>query len=180
MRIKLTKDRATALLEARTQAGVSQYELADRLGWVRSKIKRLEKGEVQSIEEVDLELLEAELNVQESSKPREVVSKPRSSDNVVPMFKRGELFTRVQWVPRRVEGQNQVFFRVKMKTQVDVDALLGTPLELMGYAGRVHGVENAVGQDPLRPGDSVVIMLWGPGISKQGTMTSKKRRIRRK
>jgi len=53
MRVPLTKKMVNTLQVARKGAGLSQYVLADRLGWKRSKIKRLEKGEVGTIEDAD-------------------------------------------------------------------------------------------------------------------------------
>ena len=178
MRVKLTKTKAEQLRVARARLGVSQYELADEFGWVRSKIKRLEKCEVQSIEKDDLERLEKRLGVKESGGPRvEVkVKKTRSSKsgNVVPLFDGRKTFESVQFLPGRTNGNNCAFFRVKMARQVDVDTLMGTPLELAGYSGKVHGIENMVGQDPLRPGDVTVIMLWARNIQDQRPKARKK------
>jgi len=77
------------------------------------------------------------------------------------------LFESAQFLPARTNGKNCAYFRVRMAKQVDVDSLMGTPLELAGYSGKVHGVENAVGQNPLRPGEVLVIMLWARNIQKQ-------------
>lgn len=176
MRVKLTKTKAEQLRVARARLGLSQYELADEFGWVRSKIKRLEKCEVQSIEKDDLERLEKRLGVKESNGPRvEVkIKKARSSrGNVVSLFG-GKTFESVQFLPGRTNGNNCAFFRVKMARQVDVDSLMGTPLELAGYSGKVHGIENMIDQDPLRPGDVTVIMLWARNIRDQRPKTRKK------
>lgn len=169
MRIKLEVKKALELADARGKSGLSQYELADELGWPRSKIKRIEKAEVQTIEEGDLKRLEEALDVKDLGRTRVEVTikKKKRGADVVPLFRRGELFERVQFMPARLTGDNCAYFRVKMAKQVDVDSLMGTPLELAGYSGKVHGVENVGGQDQLRPGEVLVIMLWARNIQNQ-------------
>lgn len=175
MRIELTKKMAQQIYDARMDADISQYELANELGWVRSKIKRLEKGEVQSIEESDWDRLIEALDVKEYS-PRRGVTRSRR-DNVIPLHtgvlpevgeattSQKKLFTRVKRISRGGVYRNQVFFRVTMKKELPVEDLLCQVLEIDGLLGAIHGVENREDQDPLKAGDSVVIMLWGPGIA---------------
>lgn len=175
MRIKLEVKKALELADARGKSGLSQYELADELGWPRSKIKRIEKAEVQTIEEEDLKSLEEVLDVKDLGRTRvEVTVKKKRGAEVVPLFRRGELFERVQLLPARLTGDNCAYFRVKMAKQVDVDSLMGTPLELAGYSGKVHGIENVGRQDQLRPGEVLVIMLWARNIQNQRPKTRKK------
>ena len=169
-RIKLTKNKAQELLRARERAGKSQYEVADSLGWVRSKIKRIEKAEIQSIDEDDLKQLEQFLSVKESSS-KKAESATKSSEKggkLLTMFKSDKLFTKVRHLMDRHQARtlNQVFFEVTMGKAMSAEELLNVrKVELLGVVGSINGVENTQDQDPLRPGDRVVIMLWGPGIA---------------
>ena len=64
-------------------------------------------------------------------------------------------------------GGNQVYFEVTMAKDMTADQLLGIrKVELLGVTGSINGVENTQDQNPLRAGDRVAIMLWGPGIGK--------------
>lgn len=164
MRVHLTKKKAEGLKAARVQAGKSQYELANELGWVRSKIKRLEKGEVQTIDESDLKALEQKLaahpDVQEVKIFREGIGKARSSS-------KSEFFEEVAYLADREAspgGVNCAFFRVRMRKTMIVRELMGVELELEGRRGRIHGIEH-VGADLLRAGTVIDIMLWAPGIA---------------
>lgn len=168
MRTKLTKAKAQQLLQAREMARISQYELAKKLGWVRSKIKRLEKGEVQSIEEEDLKRLEEVLGL--SNSDNVIVLEPLKSRGV---FKEGLPFDVVKKEERHVGGDNQVFFRVRMTTKMKPADLLRRTVEIHGYEGAIHGVESLKSQGSLKIGDEVLIMLWGRGIaSRQGPRSS--------
>ena len=171
-RVKLTKKMAGAIRKARTQAKVSQYALADSLGWPRAKVKRLELGETKTIDEEDLKRLEQTLNVQESSSKKADVPKKRSSSSkpggkIISMFKAEALFNKVRYLREKGVGGNQVYFEVTMAKDMTADQLLGIrKVELLGVTGSINGVENTQDQNPLRAGDRVAIMLWGPGIGK--------------
>lgn len=141
---------------------MSQYELAAKLGWVRSKIKRLEKGEVASIDEEDLEAIEKELGI--SSSDNVIVLEPKKPRGA---RKIGLPFSVLQKEERAVAGTNQVFFLVRMKTTMRAEDLLTRNVKLLGYEGAIHGVENSRDQEPLKPGDEFVIMLWGRGIAER-------------
>lgn len=56
-RVALSDDQAADLLARRETQGLSQYELAERADMTRSKIKRIEKGEVQTISQTDYDTL---------------------------------------------------------------------------------------------------------------------------
>jgi len=155
MRIKLKVQQALELARARKKKGLSQYELAEQLGWPRSKIKRIEKAEVQSIEEEDLKTLRKKLNVKESATKR-ASSKKRSS-------RKKEKSDRSKG-PRT---DNQRLFLVKMLQGMKPEELIGEPMRAGGVSGHIHGVENTKDQDPLKAGDEVVLMMWGPGIGDQ-------------
>ena len=62
-RVPFTSKNASGLRKMRKQRGLTQYQLAEKLGWVRSKIKRLEKHEVSSIHEDDLVALANALKI---------------------------------------------------------------------------------------------------------------------
>lgn len=167
MRVALTKKRADELKTARIRAGKSQYELANELGWVRSKVKRLEKGEVRTISEEDLKALERRLRSHPDVKEVRI---PRGDGGERPgNAKAEEFFERVELLDRQASpgGRNCAFFRVRMKESMLVSALDRVEFTLLGYKGAVHGVENAVDQPVLRKGDVVVIMLWAPNILDQ-------------
>ena len=172
-RIKLTKNKAQELLRAREGSGKSQYEVADALGWVRSKIKRIEKAEISTIDEDDLVQLERFLNVQESSSKKAPAKKtPVTSSEkgaqIISMFKPDKLFSKVRHLLDRhtEKTRNQVFFEVTMAQQMSAEELLNVrKVELLGVTGSINGVENTQDQTPLRAGDRVVIMLWGSGIA---------------
>ena len=56
-RVVLSSNQAADLLTLREAKGISQYDLAERAKMTRSKIKRIEKGEVQTISQVDYDTL---------------------------------------------------------------------------------------------------------------------------
>lgn len=150
-RIPLTKALASQLLKKRRDAGVSQYELADQLGWVRSKIKRIEKAEVASIETQDLSQLERALgNV------KDMVPSPTRAPGKI--GNSTGCFSDPKPVQRRM-FKNLKFFQVSMTKQVQPGSLLGSRIELQGVRGRVQGVEATQDQYPLREGDQVVIAV---------------------
>jgi transcriptional regulator with XRE-family HTH domain len=167
-RVTLTKKKAQELFRAREATGKSQYEVAEELGWVRSKIKRLEKAEVKTILEEDLQTLEEYLGVQESSSKEGAPVKKRSSRKVISMFKAEDLFSNVLHLPERTTGKNLQFFEVTMaKTMSAEDLHRVREIELLGVMGSINGVENSQSQVPIPAGDRVVIMLWGAGIGKE-------------
>lgn len=184
-RVKLTKKKAAEFVAARTKRELSQYELADKLGWPRAKVKRIEKGEVATIDEIDLRQLCRALGVQEPSnvkepKTKRAGSKKRSKaerKKVVSIFEEGRLFTKVYHLVERNGQSNQVYFEVTMAKEISPDALCRVrSVELLGVTGSINGVENSVAQDPIPAGDRVVIMLWGPGIGVDvGNLNKKKR-----
>lgn len=183
-RVKLKVQKALELAEARKRKGLSQYELADQLKWPRSKIKRIEKAEVLTIEEKDLKKLCKRLGVKVPSNvlepaQKKALSKKRSSrkSNVVSMFKEEGLFTNVFHLVDRTGWKNQVFFEVTMAKEMKAEELLRVgSIELLGVTGSINGVENTIDQNPLRYGDRVVIMLWGSGIGVNvGNLNKKKR-----
>ena len=59
-RVPLTAKLSKKMRDLRTAAGLSQYELADRTGLTRPKIKRIEKREITTVSEDDLRALERE------------------------------------------------------------------------------------------------------------------------
>jgi len=181
----LTAELATELLKRRLRTNHSQYSLANKLGWPRSKVKRLEKAEVKTVSVEDYRRWNAatafrKAGVQEPAtkrgtskkatssatpKPRSKkvgVKKPRSSSSRV---EKSVLFRVVGEHPRSGSWKNQRFFEVEMKTQIAPVELLGRRVPIRGLDGTIHGVENTRTQDPLKAGDRVVIMLWGPGIA---------------
>lgn len=189
MRIDLNLTEAANIKKARMAKGFSQYQLAEQLGWVRSKVKRIEKFEVSTIERADLESLWRVLDGSfvKGCKTEEVqqelsfcaASKSSSDMGEEPERKicrpvregvAEDLFTNVYFVPRRM-GVNQAFFKVTMKKGMKPDQLLRTKVAILGYEGVVHGVENDTMQDPLRAGDQVILMLWGEGILRQQAST---------
>jgi transcriptional regulator with XRE-family HTH domain len=161
MRVELTKSRAASLLAGREALGMSQYALADALGWPRAKIKRLERGETVTIQESDLLALEA-MFAGGRPVPQKAPKVPRKKWGST-----DKLFTRVKRLPRQRGSENTVFFRVRMKVEIHPDQLSGRHLDLEGVKGCVHGVAHTKRQVPLRVGDEVVIMLWGPGIARR-------------
>lgn len=56
-RVELSQNQAEDLRKLRLGAELSQYELAERANLTRSKIKRIEKGEVQTISQEDFATL---------------------------------------------------------------------------------------------------------------------------
>jgi hypothetical protein len=153
---------------------MSQYALAGALGWPRAKIKRLERGETVSIQQSDLDALEAMFAGGASAQkkaPRksapEKKAAPRPKTSRRKLARPEELFTSVKRLPRPRGAENIVFFRVKMKVEKDPEALFGLNLELDGTQGRINGVAHTKKQIPLRVGDQVDIMLWGLGIARQ-------------
>jgi transcriptional regulator with XRE-family HTH domain len=78
-RVNFTKKDAHALCRMRKAREMTQYELAEALGWPRSKIKRLEKHEVKSIEENDLAAIMGMLNAPKPSggKPKADKGRPK-------------------------------------------------------------------------------------------------------
>lgn len=158
-RIPLTKALASQLLKKRRDAGVSQYELADQLGWVRSKIKRIEKAEVASIETQDLSQLERALgNVQGGAAVSVSRAKPVIAHLAGKIGNSTGCFSDPKPVQRRM-FKNLKFFQVSMTKQVQPGSLLGSRIELQGVRGRVQGVEATQDQYPLREGDQVVIAV---------------------
>jgi len=190
-RVKLTKKMAETIRKTRAAVNVSQYELADALGWVRSKIKRLEKAEVATIGVEDLMMLEnvfqlqwdqkVDFNVQESSSNKAVPAKGSSKKTVLSptekksssKTKMGALFSSVRHLPERKLGlkSSQVFFEVTVVKTMTAEELLGVRrIELLGVEGSINGVENTQNQIPIRAGDRVVIMLWSPGSTVTGSL----------
>ena len=53
-RVTLTAKISKRMRDLRTTAGLSQYELAERTGLTRPKIKRIEKREITTVSEEDL------------------------------------------------------------------------------------------------------------------------------
>lgn len=174
-RVELTESMATRLMEARELAGLSQYHLADDLGWVRSKIKRIERAEVQTVGEEDLRRITKKLNVDFTKKaaaPKRRASpgpEPKKKAAAAP-FKVEEVFSRV--TQKRSET-NLVYFQVTMRKEMDPMDLIGRDTKLGGVKGRINGVEHTKEQNPLKRGDRVVIMLFGMGIG--GTRLSSRR-----
>jgi len=168
-RVALTKKMAEELLHARERASKSQYEIADELGWVRSKIKRIEKAEIKTIDEADLKQLAQLLGVKDLSTKR-LSSKKRSTSSgakVISLFKVKGLFTKVRHLPLRslAGGKNVLFFEVTMAKDMTAEQLLEVrKVDLLGVTGSINGVENTQDQNPIRAGDRVSIMLWGMGI----------------
>jgi transcriptional regulator with XRE-family HTH domain len=177
VRKKLTERQTGILLRARTRAGMSQYALADVLGWPRSKVKRLEKGEVKTISLEDLRAWKGATsrspNVQELAPQGGVLArKKRSSEGGGGARKKrsshvGNIVNWFELVKKesRRSGKNQRFFRVVLKQQLNPEQLLGRVATLHGVTGIIHGVENDRTQVPIKAGDQVVIMLWGEGIA---------------
>lgn len=56
-RVKLPKHIANDIRKLRERSGLTQYELADQAGLTRSKIKRIEKGEVSTIVQKELDAI---------------------------------------------------------------------------------------------------------------------------
>lgn len=142
MRTPLTKAKAQQLLSARTRSGLSQYELAAKLGWVRSKIKRIERAEVSSIVADDLRRLESAIGLDPTPSAEE-------NEDVVVLL--GEV---------RPATPHQMFVRARVMVSTPPHELLGYQVHEAGHTRAVHGVEHATTQDPLKPGDEVVLMLW--------------------
>ncbi len=123
-----------------------------------------------TIEEEDLKKLRKKLGVKESATKR-ASSKKRSSrkkekSNVILMKRKGTFF-RVLEEEDRSKGprtDNQRYFLVKMLQGMKPEELIGEPMTAGGVSGHIHGVENTIDQDPLKAGDEVVLMMWGPGI----------------
>ena len=69
LRVKLPKHIANDLRKLRERSGLTQYELADQSGLTRSKIKRIEKGEVSTIVQKELDKIMSILTVPSSPAP---------------------------------------------------------------------------------------------------------------
>ena len=151
-RVQLTRSMATQLLKKRQAAGMSQYELADQLGWVRSKIKRIEKAEVSSIDAQDLTQLERVLDRVKDRVPSPTAVPGKIGNST-------GCFSNPKPVKRRM-FKNLKFFEVSMTKQVQPGSLLGSRIELGGVRGHINGVEATQDQYPLREGDQVVIAIW--------------------
>lgn len=80
-RIPLTKDVSEDLLSMRLRKGLSQYTLAAKADMTRSKIKRIEKGEAQTISQDDYDSLVLILAGGKGLRKTKRKSKPKSRSN---------------------------------------------------------------------------------------------------
>ena len=159
-RTELTKKLARQLKSARNVKGLSQYELADALGWPRSKIKRIEKAEVQTIGVKDLKELRAVLFAAGVKKNELDVKEPVKTS--AKKVKLPRLFRTIERLDRKM-GDHLIFFRVEMAVVAKPEELLEGIVMHKGVKGAIHGVENTVEQDPLKPGHVLDIAVWvGP------------------
>lgn len=80
-RVKLPKHIANDLRKLRERSGLTQYQLADQSGLTRSKIKRIEKGEVSTIVQQELDKIMSILTVHSGpiSAPKSKLSRPSRS-----------------------------------------------------------------------------------------------------
>ena len=167
----LTEKLATELKRRRVRAKLSQYKLAEVLGWPRSKVKRLEKAEVKTISMEDIRAWKGATsrtsNVQESASERgNPTPKKRSSSGGG--VARGSSITNWFELVRKEERsgifKNLRFFRVVSKRKVEGEKLLGRRAVFHGVDGHIHGVENDITQVPIQVGDEFVLALWSKGI----------------
>jgi transcriptional regulator with XRE-family HTH domain len=156
-RIPLTRVMAEGLLKARKAAGLSQYTLAEKLGWVRSKIKRLELGEVESILKKDYKTLMDLLEGRAPSngvKPRKKAAASRKK-----AVQASRLFDIVDPIKNRRSRLR--FFRVRLAREMSVDDLISQTVALKDVRGTINGVEHTQSQGPkFRKGEKVVIAVF--------------------
>jgi transcriptional regulator with XRE-family HTH domain len=151
-RTPLTQKLARKLKAARNVKGLSQYELADELNWPRSKIKRIEKAEVKTVDVEDLTKLEGVLFVKSVKEPVKTGSKPVKTG----MFRSSTKLDRTM-------GPHLKFVRVEMAVVARPGELLGERVMFGDIQGAIHGVENSAEQDPLKPGHVLDLAIWvGP------------------
>jgi len=153
-RTTLTKNLALEIMKSRKSQGLSQYELADKLGWVRSKIKRLEKGEVLSIAEEDLAALARTLRWGRgiSSSAPTASSKTVKSANAS-SFK---LLGPVSRVRTKLK-----YFRVEFLHPVKVRELLGLQVAFPTARGAIHGIEHTTKQGRIfEKGEQTIIAVY--------------------
>lgn len=151
-RVPFTRKHARAVRRGREARGATQYELAEELGWPRSKIKRLEKHEVVSIVREDLAALTAALDVGGADGER---GAPKIDEvpNAVAIDVGREDTTR--------EIPNVRFFEVVFREETSSAALRGAELRHDGVTYRVHGVEHETANGGVFvPGDQAVLLLW--------------------
>jgi len=160
-RIPLTKAMAAELLKARKAAGISQYALADELGWVRSKVKRLELGEVESIAKKDYDalmgLLKGVTPKNGARKAPETVAAPRKPRRKA--VQGSQLFDSVNPITNR--RSKLKFFRVRLARDTMLEDLLSQMIALKDVRGTINGVEHHQSQGPeFKKGEKVVIAIY--------------------
>jgi transcriptional regulator with XRE-family HTH domain len=178
-RIALTPKMANSLRDARIAKGMSQYQLAEQLGWVRSKIKRLEKHEVLTIpQEAHEKMLRILGTHAPPATPPKTAPQPKapkassvkkadpSSLKGVPLLiKIGKgaaspaPFTVLRTVPRRATALRYIKVRFEqpfsLEDLVSARVILATD-ESQQYS--INGVEYRVRQGPVfKPGDVMVL-----------------------
>lgn len=156
-RIPLTKKLTQELLRSRKDLGFSQYELANKLGWVRSKIKRIEKAEVSTVDEGDLKALDDVLGTTsvQGAAPKKRISK-------VPFSK--VPFSKAVRKRKNSRYKNQAFFTVTLREDRVPEELIGLEFECDGIRGPIHGVESTQTQKLIRAGERILVMLWKEGV----------------
>ena len=143
-RVPLTAKLSKKMRDLRTAAGLSQYELADRTGLTRPKIKRIEKREITTVSEDDLRALEKEFG----SASRKPNGKSNGKPNGVQKSRKTRVSTsgRAKVTP---DPANPVLDR-SMQAEVDRrlrESVLTVMRDIIGDSGRVlvekhklHGV----------------------------------------
>lgn len=141
-RVNFTPFMAQTITRARQSAGLSQAEVADRIGVLRANVKRWESCQVQTIPQNILEALQEVLNT--SLVTREVVSS----------------------VPVKRKGSSLAYYRVTFDSVTPVRNLFGSIKVVdikngIEVYGQVSGVESSRQQSKrgIAPGESVVLAI---------------------
>lgn len=168
-RVPLTKKLANTLRRARVETGMSQYELATKLGWVRSKIKRIEKAEVISIPASDLEALQQKLlngaseeGYEDAPEATPVEKAPKPKPKPSTWWRADGWFQSVKHQKRSASQLD--YFEVDLKKPMSVKELQNACLSINGVKGRVIGVEYNSDQGPnFTTGERIVLALFPAG-----------------
>jgi len=122
-RIHLTKDESENFLSLRLRQSLSQYTLATRTGLTRSKIKRIEKGEAQTISQSDYDTMM--LVLAGSTKPPRTKRKSSGSNGTATRAsRRGGPLPKDQVIQEAVERQVR-------------ESVLTVMRDLIGDTGRI-------------------------------------------
>ena len=135
-RVTLTAKISKRMRDLRTTAGLSQYELAERTGLTRPKIKRIEKREITTVSEEDLAAIEQELGGAPKRRKRSTKSNGKTNGVRKPRKARVSTSGRTKVTPAPADPVLDTSMQDEVNRRLR-ESVLTVMRDLIGDSGRV-------------------------------------------